>query len=345
MFKRKKREKIQEDIVTEMIEFNTEIAQEYLEKLEDPEDIVQYLQSEKYFKTFSEQLHYLIEQKKKDRKELNEKLGRVNLNNWLNGKVIPNRKNLIKICFALNCNQAECDTLIKKFAGEQELNADDLDDAVILFCLFQDIPYEDIPQYIEAKDQFVKDRHALDHSNLAHIDDFIRYFSIKVKNAQSNTEKKSQVLKEMIYHPKIQFSKYEENESMIRPLAVFIYGENNEKKAIDRLQKMLSGKLPIKRDEFIKIAIACGYCGLEAVYEDSNVDVHACIDEINEQLEKAGFYKLYARNKVDCIYISAGIQTILNEEPSLIDYLKELSLLFKEYDKEEYAIYDTEDMK
>lgn len=87
--------------------FNTEMAVDIIEKLEDGEDIYNYLQSDEYFKNFKNQLSLMIEEKEIDKKELQKKLGRVNLNNWLNGKVVPNRANLIKICFALKCSQEE----------------------------------------------------------------------------------------------------------------------------------------------------------------------------------------------------------------------------------------------
>lgn len=61
--------------------FNTEMAVDIIEKLEDGEDIYNYLQSDEYFKNFKNQLSLMIEEKGIDKKELQKKLGRVNLNN------------------------------------------------------------------------------------------------------------------------------------------------------------------------------------------------------------------------------------------------------------------------
>lgn len=320
--------------------FNTEMAVDIIEKLEDGEDIYNYLQSEEYFKNFKNQLSLMIEEKNIDKKELQKKLGRVNLNNWLNGKVIPNRNNLIKICFALKCNQEESDLLISKFAGEQKLNPDDLDDAVYLFCLILDIPYEDAPLYMEAKEALVEGDKTLSTYEIQYKDNFIKYISSKLTNYESNKEKKIKVLKDVMEHPKMNLGYEFSSKGITRPIAEFMYGEKDSQKAMDRLQKMLKGKLPIRKDEFIRIIIACGYCGVDAIANDPEASIFTCIDEINEKLEEAGFYKLYARNQYDCIYISAAIQTVINEETNLADYLKELSSLFKERDLENYVIFD-----
>lgn len=307
--------------------FDTITAQDYIDQLEDGEDIYEYLQSEQYFKTFKNQLETMIEEKGIDRKELNRLLGRVNLNNWLSGKVVPNRNNLIKICFALKCDLEETDLLISKFAGDQKMNPDDLDDAVYIFCLTFQMDFDQVPLYLKAKDELLKDSHALDSSELPHIDRFIWYIQQKMENQESNINKKINTLKYVINHPKIYHGEFSSADGPIKPIAEFIYNESEYKKAVDRIQKLLSGKLPIKRNEFIQLVIACGYSE---------------IDEINEKLEEAGFYQLYPRNQYDCIYISGSINAMLNEEPSLADYLIELSHLFKELDKEEYVIYDVE---
>ena len=307
--------------------FDTITAQDYIDQLEDGEDIFEYLQSEQYFKTFKNQLETMIEEKGIERKELNQLLGRVNLNNWLSGKVVPNRNNLIKICFALKCNLEETDLLICKFAGDQKLNPDDLDDAVYIFCLTFQMDFDQVPAYLKAKDELLEDPHALDSSDLDHIDRFIWYIQQKIKSQESNTKKKMNILTDVINHPKIYHGEFTSADGPIKPIAEFIYNESEYKKAMDRIQKLLSGKLPIKRNEFIQLIIACGYSE---------------IDEINEKLEEAGFYPLYPRNQYDCIYISGSINAILNEEPSLADYLIELSHLFKELDKEEYVIYNVE---
>lgn len=321
--------------------FNTEMAVDIIEKLEDGEDIYNYLQSDEYFKNFKNQLSLMIEEKEIDKKELQKKLGRVNLNNWLNGKVVPNRANLIKICFALKCSQEESDLLISKFAGEQKLNPDDLDDAVYLFCLILDISYEDVPLYLKAKDALVEGNQELSNYDIKNKESFIKYISSKLANYESNKDKKIKVLKYVMEHPKMNMGLEYSSKGITRPIAEFMYGEKDSQKAMDRLQKMLKGKLPIRKDEFIRIIIACGYCGVEAIENSGNeVSIFSCIDEINNKLEEAGFYKLYARNQYDCIYISAAIQTVINEETSLADYLKELSVLFKERDLENYVIFD-----
>lgn len=307
------------------VEFNTEKAQEYIELLEDEEDIYEYLQSEQYFKTFKNQLETMIQEKQLDRQYLNSLLGRVNLNNWLSGKVIPNRQNLIKICFALKCNQEECDLLISKFAGDQKLNSDDLEDAVYMFCLAFQMNYDKVSLYMDAKDLLLNDVNNAETLSIDHQDRFFKWILPRIQQHESNKDKKIKVLKDAIYNPHIYLGDYSESDGMIKPIAEFIYREDEYQKSMDRIRKMLTGKLPIKRNEFLKLIIACGYSSIE---------------DINEKMEMAGFYPLYPRNQIDCIYISGSINAMLANEPSLADYLIELSRLFKQFDKQEYVIYD-----
>ena len=308
------------------VEFDTERAQEYIELLEDGEDIFNYLQSQQYFKTFQNQLETMIIEKKIDKKYLNAQLGRVNLNNWLSGKVIPNRNNLIKICFALKCNQEECDLLISKFAGDQKLNSDDPEDAVIMFCLAFQMDYQDVEQYMEAK-ELLMNHQSIDHLFLGHQDRFIKWIYPKIEQNETNKAKKIRVLKEVIEHPQIYLGDYSASDGIVKPIAEFIYNEDNYQKSMDRIQKMLSGRLDIKRNEFLKLIIACGFSDIK---------------DINCKMEEAGFYPLYPRNQFDCICISGSINALLNNEPSLADYLIELSKLFKQFDLPEYVIYDVD---
>ncbi|MFR7591596.1 MAG: hypothetical protein ACLUVC_09145 [Longibaculum sp.] len=308
-------------------EFNTEKAQEYIELLEDGEDIYQYLQSDQYFKTFKNQLETMINDKQLDRQYLNDLLGRVNLNNWLSGKVIPNRQNLIKICFALKCNQEECDLLMSKFAGDQKLNSDDLEDAVHMFCLAFQMDYNCVQEYMEAKDMLLNHPEDIDSIHLDHKERFIHWILPKIHQNESNKDKKIKTLKNVIEHPQIYLGEFNETDGLIKPIAEFIYNEADYQKSIDRIHKMLSGRLPIKRNEFLKLIIACGYSSIE---------------DINQKMEEAGFYPLYPRNQFDCICISGSINAMLNNEPSLADYLIELSKLFKQFDLTEYVIYDVD---
>lgn len=329
MWKNRRKNDIEEEEESFEEIFDTVKAQEYIDQLETPEEVYEYLQSEKYFKTFSNQLAYMMEEKGITRKELVEKCGKQNISNWLSGKKVPSRLNIIKLCFALQCQLEESDILLSKFAGIQKLNPDDLEDAVYIFCLTFQMDFEKITDYMKAKDQLVADPHALDSSELPHIDRFITYIQSKIDKQENNKERKRKVLEYCFHHPKIYLGDYSKKDGIVKPIVEFIYNEDEYDKAKDRLEKLLNGRLSVERDEFIRLIIACGYSE---------------IDEINEKLEDAGFYPLYPRNQYDCIYINSSINAELNEDPSLADYLIQLSQIFKEMDVEkDYIIYNIDE--
>jgi uncharacterized protein YaaR (DUF327 family) len=284
-----------------------------------------------------------------DKKQLEKNLSYFNITNaslinWYKGKIIPKRENIIKLCIALGCNILESNILISKFAGEQRLNAYDIDDAAYLYCLNKKVKCKDVELYIQTKDLFKQNNEDINDIFFEDKDDFIRVLENSKKMYNSNSQKIIKVLNEMIDHPKIYHGEYTTKDGRLKPIAEFMYGVEDSKKAMNKLQKILNGRLAIKRDEFIKITIACGYCGVEEINNNyKTADIHACIKEINEKLEEAGFFQLYARNKKDCIYIATSIQTVLNEENNLADYLKELSQLFQELDKE-YYIFEPENI-